>query len=429
MSRSTISVTNTRKILQEILRGELDFHDASSSYASHSLHAFAAKFPPQLPRTFIQYLTEPGDVVLDPMMGSGTAILEAGLLGRRAIGVDIDPLAVLLTAVKSTPLQAGLIRQAGEAVTARALALIQQKAPLREEIRRRFDAPTLDFIDYWFLSETQEELIALLIAIEQQKEPRVLDFLRLLFSSVIITKSGGVSLALDLAHSRPHRVITKKPRSPIKEFETRMRKALAALEDLPLKFPKIEIHRADARRLPLPSSSVDLVITSPPYANAIDYVRAHKFSLVWFGQSIASLSQLRSAYIGAENCRQVPKEPLPVHAQAALQSLASLDAGKARVLRKYLIDMKRVLGEILRVLRPNCAAGIVVGPSTMRGIRIETHEHLAEIALELGFDVVGICERKLDRDRRMMPARRKNAILNGIEQRMHEEFVIGLTKP
>jgi len=96
-----------RVALEKILGGDLDFHGESSRGASHALHAFAAKFPPQLPRLLITSLTEPGEVVLDPMMGSGTAVLEAAILGRRAIGVDIDPLAVALCRVKTMPIRAG----------------------------------------------------------------------------------------------------------------------------------------------------------------------------------------------------------------------------------------------------------------------------------------------------------------------------------
>jgi DNA modification methylase len=92
-----------RKRLSDLLSSDLDFHDKSSAYASHNFHAFPAKFPPQLPKKFIEGLTEPGDVVLDPMMGSGTTILEAFLAGRRGIGFDIDPMALRLCKVKVTP--------------------------------------------------------------------------------------------------------------------------------------------------------------------------------------------------------------------------------------------------------------------------------------------------------------------------------------
>ena len=77
-----------------VLAEDLEFHGMRTAYATHNLHSFPAKFPPQLPRKFILSLTEPGDTVLDPMAGSGTTLLEARLAGRHAIGFDIDPLAL-----------------------------------------------------------------------------------------------------------------------------------------------------------------------------------------------------------------------------------------------------------------------------------------------------------------------------------------------
>ncbi|MFN3762794.1 MAG: DNA methyltransferase, partial [Anaerolineae bacterium] len=87
-------LSGIRDRLAELLAGDLDFQGAETGYASHRLHSFAAKFPPQIPRLFIQNLTDVGQVVLDPMAGSGTTVVEALLLGRRGVGVDLDPLAV-----------------------------------------------------------------------------------------------------------------------------------------------------------------------------------------------------------------------------------------------------------------------------------------------------------------------------------------------
>src|ERR1700738_1232476 len=84
---------------------DLNFDGHNTLYASHGLHAYAAKCPPQLVRYGIRYYSTPGDTVLDPMVGSGTTLVEARLLGRQAIGYDIDPVAKLIAEVKSRPLQ------------------------------------------------------------------------------------------------------------------------------------------------------------------------------------------------------------------------------------------------------------------------------------------------------------------------------------
>jgi hypothetical protein len=92
---------DTFRTLSLLLRKDLDFSSHDSTYASHAIHPFAAKFPPQIPRLFIDRLTESGDSILDPMAGSGTTIVEALILRRQAFGFDIDPLAVRRWRVKT----------------------------------------------------------------------------------------------------------------------------------------------------------------------------------------------------------------------------------------------------------------------------------------------------------------------------------------
>jgi DNA modification methylase len=185
----------------------------------------------------------------------------------------------------------------------------------------------------------------------------------------------------------------------------------------------------DARVMPLADGVIDLIVTSPPYANAIGYMRAHKFSLVWLGRSITDLSRLRAEYIGSERTKDIRGAALPERPEVIIRQLAELDSSKVGILRKYFIEMQWVLAEMYRVLRSDAAAVVVVGPSIMRGINVQTHACLADIAAVLGFDVVGVVQRVLDRNKRMMPARFGKKSDSMIEQRMHEEYVIGLLKP
>ena len=96
-----LSLTGMR--LSRLLEGDLNFHGTNGKFSSHGWHPFPAKFPPQLPGLFIEQLTRPGDLVLDPMMGSGTTLVEAARQDRRAAGRDIDPLAILIAGAKLSP--------------------------------------------------------------------------------------------------------------------------------------------------------------------------------------------------------------------------------------------------------------------------------------------------------------------------------------
>lgn len=423
------SFDSTRARFSELLKGDLDFHGEDSA-AIHRIHPFPAKFPPALPRLFIQHLTRPGDWVLDPMMGSGTTVVEAAYTGRVALGGDIDPLALEVARAKCHPVPPHRLKHAIYRVLRRAESLYQDGQTLQQVLEARFDAETRRFLDYWFLRNTQRELLALQQSVEQEENPYIKTWLRVVFSGIIIAKGGSVSLARDLSHTRPHRV-NKVPRSALAAFRERGLRMVQILSRTWLDIPSHQcfVWQGDAQRLPLPSNRVRLIVTSPPYAsNAIDYMRAHKFTLVWWGYPLKALSQLRREYIGGETTQGVLLEPLPREAQHAVQRIAARDAKKGRVLHRYFSEMRRVLVEMARVLQPGGCAVIVVGDSTMRGTSTQIPESLMAIGRQVGLEWVHTGIRRLDRDRRMMPTRHQPG-RSQIERRMHHEYVLGFIKP
>lgn len=419
---------STKERLSILLDGELDFHGENSRYASHDLHAFAAKFPPQLPRVFIRGLTKPNDIVLDPMMGSGTTIVESHIEGRIGIGLDIDPLSLQLSTVKVTPLDIDRLQKAGEFVMERANQIIRFENEAIEEYLNTFDESTKEFINYWFLQPTQNELTALYLAIQEIESATIKRFLELTFSSIIITKSGGVSRARDLAHSRPHLDKLKNPKNAVDQFAYKLRRNIKSISEINRASFISNTIGGDAKLMPIANESIDLIVTSPPYANAIDYMRAHKFSLVWSGKKIQDLTELRSRYIGSERLGDLQPQYLGEHSEKIIRLLTDRDKKKAAILRKYLTEMRSVISEMYRVLQKDSAAIIVIGTSTMRDLDIETHLCLADIAQAIGFELVRISKRVLDRNKRMMPARFGKTKGSTIEQRIHEEYVIGLLK-
>ena len=431
---TTLEELNTQEKLRNLLKMDLNFHNEDSSQMSHDFHAFPAKFPPQLPRLFITHLTNPGERVLDPMMGSGTCVLEAVAVGREGVGLDIDPLAVMLSKVKLNYVNPEVAQAVGLQIAERAESALHNGAlqNLEKELSIRFNPKTRKFVDYWFSFQTQLELTTIIREIEKVEDYDVKEFLTLVFSAIIITKSGGVSLAWDLAHTRPHKLNQGAPKSyrpAVKEFRKRLLKNINGLIEMNADKARTFLQFGNAEVMPLKSNSVDLLFTSPPYAsNAIDYMRAHKFSLVWLGHHVDQLSELRSKYIGGEKVSSYDFLDMPPGTKSIIASLAAIDKKKSLALHRYYSEMRKVVSEAFRVLKPGKAAVFVVGSSMMRGIDSQTQMCLGEIGSMVGFDLVGIGTRKLDRDRRMLPARIKKQ-QSQIEERMHEEYVVALVKP
>ena len=170
----------------------LDFAGEDTLYATHGLHAYAAKCPPQLASFGILHYSPPGGVVLDPMCGSGTTLVEARLLGRSALGYDLDPLACLIARVKASDVSDAEIGRQVEIVTR---AVEQDLAALKEgrvtdDLRARATPPDFPRRDYWFGPQVSQTLALLAWHIGQVAAPvNVKDFLWLALSSVILLES------------------------------------------------------------------------------------------------------------------------------------------------------------------------------------------------------------------------------------------------
>jgi DNA modification methylase len=414
-----------REKLEVLLKSDLDFKNDNNNNIRHSWHAFPAKFPPKLAQVFIKNLSEENDIVLDPMMGSCTTLLEAGLLKRNCYGFDIDPLSVITGKAKFQVIDSIKTISLSNQILSNAIKKIDSNSISESEFMERFDSETIKFINYWFPQKTQYELLALIQEIEKVVEENYRSFFKMVFSSIIITKSGGVTYAIDLAHTRPHKSTEKKLKSVFVEFSKRIKKNLESQFQVS---HKIVIENADAKNLPLENQVVDLIITSPPYANnAIDYIRAHKFSLVWFGMSINELKQIRTKLIGSDNLKNKNLWELPSFSSEIVCKLKSENEKKGIALHKYLSEMLMVIKEFYRVLKHDRAFVLVIANSIICGINTQTHKCLVELAQMSGFELIGIRERNLNRDRRMMPSGRISN-RDSIEARMHQEYVLGFWK-
>ncbi|TAK20320.1 MAG: hypothetical protein EPO26_18240 [Chloroflexota bacterium] len=425
---------------------DLNFAGQRTAYGTHGVHSFAAKFPPQLARWGIESFSEAGETVLDPMVGSGTTLVEARLLGRHGLGVDIDPLARLIAAVKSTPLPTDVLAAATRHLLVDAgadfadLRLAREYGiPFRDAFR---DIPIPEFPnrDYWFMPKVSEELALLRRRLDRIDPKPIRDFFYVVFSSTIITKSSSsVANVRDLAHSRPHFATPRVQPDVLRAFVTRLARMTRAMNDLTegcASPSSARIIGDDARRLALADRSVDLIFTSPPYVNAIDYPRAHKFSLFWLGDALGTSTDayrdLGRSYIGTDRvpiktCHALTRERFGIASlDATIERLAEADPRRAGVASRYFDDMGRALSEMGRVLRPGRQAVIVVCPSRIADVNVATHDLLAELAEARTSGVlrhVETHERTLDDSRRQLPITRGR-----FGPGMRTEFVVVLRR-
>jgi hypothetical protein len=204
--------------------------------------------------------------VLDPMAGSGTTLVSVRAMGHQAIGCDTDPLALLIARSWCSDLNPIQLRYRAELVLERAMRISENLA--REQAYpSHVDLETREFLDYWFDDTNRRQLTALARCISRVRNYDEKALLWCALSRLIITKKSGVSLAMDISHSRPHK---KYEAAPVRAFDKFLHAVDYIANKAPFrrnndKAPNIIIRQADARALPFESNSVDMVITSPPY--------------------------------------------------------------------------------------------------------------------------------------------------------------------
>jgi hypothetical protein len=366
------------------------------------------------------------------MAGSGTTLVEACLLGRTALGADIDPLARLIARVKATPVAPEAIRQAA----------CEMAAALVDHYLDDGWRPSIPQFDKWFNAEVARDLGAIRGAIKGFKGSRqISDLLWVAFSSLIVARTS-VANARDLVHSRHHyRLWTTNPHArsrflkKLEQFDRRMTAYQDLLQRGSQMDVEVKVDGRDARDLPLGDETVDLVFTSPPYCSALDYTRAHMFAVAWMPEILetdeAEYRLLGRQYVGTERAafaeRTADQRLPPALGLAAIDGVVDAlndHPQKAWIVHRYFRDMRAVLHESLRVLRPGGHLVLVVCPSNIRKVTIATPHLLTQILEGSGLrgaapEIVALYERTIHDRRRVMPY-----LESAFGARMRTEYVL-----
>ena len=364
------------------------FTEDDTRYLTHDLHPYPAKFIPQIPANLIARLSMPGDVVLDPFGGSATTAVEAVRLGRRAISFDANPLSALIGRVKTgfmtSPVHTDL-EQLSAAVEGHIAGFSARPRRWSRSLAAQGARylPSIPNIEKWFDKHVIEELCLLRHLIDRTTDGLARDAAQLALSRIIVRVSNQesetryVSVTRKLQPSLTLQAYLESLRTVIRRLET------AALD---LQFADAGFLVGDSRcDLPetMGESSVDLIVTSPPYPNATDYHLYHRFRLFWLGFDPVALGQIE---IGSHLRHQRNNSGF----------------------EEYQYDMKQALENCAAVLAPGRYAVFVVGDALFKGKYFSTSDSIRNISQDAGLEVLGVIDRPIHPTRRSFakPARR-----------------------
>jgi len=387
------------------------------------IHPFAARMAPEIAFDALKGLKK-NATILDPMVGSGMVLRTVSEHGYNGIGFDIDPLAVLMSKAWTTPFNPEKIKLKAKEVLDKAneLKLKSIYLPWIDE-----DNLTKSFINFWF-GKKQINSLRKLSYIISNHQGHYNDLLKVAFSRLIITKIRGASLAMDVSHSRPHKVYENNDFDVLNSFANSCG-ILANIFEKQQPKGKINIRLGDARNLKeVSDKSVSAIITSPPYLNALDYIRGHKLSLVWLGYKINELSKVRSNSVGTERAPDIKADlELATELTTGIKHIEKLPARKQNMIKRYALDMYDVVEESTRVLEKNGKATFVVGNSCINGIFVENSLIVRNSCQMAGLRLLSQKEREIPQNKRYLPSPSYKNVSN-FKSRMRTESVIRFSK-
>lgn len=389
---------------------------------ARTIHPFPARMAPEI-ATDMLAIREDGRPlsVLDPMCGSGTVLSVASSRGHNAVGFDVDPLAVLMTQVAVAPID-------GDALEEAAKELIGRVQASRRRLPPWDDRESTQFAEYWFDTDQRRQLTRFSIELNRVESIEIKRALQIALSRIIVTKAPRASLAGDTSHSRPHKVIQSSNYDVVDGFSRSVRELRKLLDARELS-GSAEASLGDSRELSaVQQSSIDIAITSPPYLNAIDYLRGHKMSLIWLGYSIPELRRIRSDSIGAERgLESLPLDRVVQMVDSVKSAVPNPDRLPVGTITRYAHDLCRFAEELHRVTRAGAKVIAVVGNSTLRGNFISNDGLVAKALTDSGFISKNRVERELPENKRYMPISTNDAE-SSMATRMRAEVVLTMEK-
>jgi DNA modification methylase len=363
------------------------FISYDQSRFSHGIHKYPAKFFPELPRWLVQKYSKSGDWILDPFMGSATTNIECLLNNRNSVGIDVDPFARFLAKVKTTPLNETELNETNRFV-------LEEIVKFQPVLIKDEQIPSFPYRDNWFQPEILKELTYIKQTIDNLKVSQDLkDFYKVCFSSIIRNVSNADDNCTRTVIRKklnkqiyPSFALTKFVENLL-TFTPRMVEFSESIANVSIEIPQ----NSDARNIQYQDNTFDLAITSPPYANAVDYPRTHQLEMYWLELAEGSLAELKKQHIGTESVKAEHYKKLHTigveNADNVLKTIYEIDPRRSYICYKYLLDMVQNMQEVYRTLKKGSRYIIVVGNNIVRKQTFETWRYLMPLAEQIGYSV------------------------------------------
>ena len=357
-------------VVRRLRELDWDFATEQSESPFSNLHWHPCRFPSQLAAILIGRLTNVGETVLDPFMGSGTTLVESQRLGRRAYGIDVNPVACLIARSK-------VYSDEGEEVALHIEDVIREVSICWDKLATSA-VPEDVQSEKWYGERTLSELMKLWTIVSRE-EARFSDVTKAAFSAILLkccreTRHWGY--VCDNTEPKASREVNARREfvSLLRRFQNAYRRRAEGKDRPRFVAEVVQGNSADVLQA-MEERTVSCIVTSPPYQGVADYVKAQRLSMEWFGWNI---EPYRQTEIGARSKRR-----------------------RHLAITQFLDDLHSVFEQAHRVLVKDGVAAVVYGASPARPNTIG--EFLGGLE-RIGFRVEARLSRNISNARRQAPS-------------------------
>jgi len=357
----------------------------------HKIHVYPAKFPSFLIAKSLNYAERKGiqvESMGDIFCGCGTSALEAKKNSKNFWGCDINPVATLITKVKTEKyIEKDLTYYYNEIVRRFEKSNIKLPKKIKENER----------IKFWFENSQMEDLYKLQRTIRSvTPKGKYQNFFLVAFSNILKGSSKWLTTSI-----KPTIDKSKQKKDVKKLFRYQFTMMLKAANE----FREVAIDRTTTRivnknflNLRSQESFLDLLITSPPYVTSYEYADLHQLSTIWLGYT-NDFRTLRNGTIGSIYHKNLSEKTinkrLNVIGKEIYDKLVKAKKSKARAVAKYFIDIDRAIKKSHAIVNPGGLAIFVIGNTKFKNVYVDNAKYAVQCMFDTGFSDIEVFKRKI----------------------------------
>lgn len=338
-------------------------HAAPTRYLSHDYFRYIGKFPPQIVRKFFEDYLSKGDIVVDPMCGGGTTLIEAMLQGVKSHGFDINPVSRLISQVATRYLDPEKISNAINVFSNETWEIGSEENTLwsinKSRKNKVVKPKNLFGNEKYFSPESIEQISLIQNFIDEQSNKDIANFFQVALLSIFrqVSLANVKKMNVEIDETKTVKPVLPTFLSKINE----MQKINIALGDFGR--TKVTVEEGDARKVPAKDSFCNMVVLHPPYMTNTAFSESVQLQLAWLGYKQ----------------RDVWKDEIAVRGSYVHRTDG---------LRKYLVDWFQILKESYRILKPNGYCCAVICDGQIYYVRIPAGAITEEFGKDLGFKII-----------------------------------------